>query len=136
MIGQKHMTEEEKASLQSVDQNIRLQTAKGIAKVKQQLPVNLNKLADQSPSALMLDNCPPVLSMGKFVMEYNCDVIWKANTNPVVVFPNGEQVTLRLHNNVPLIAAPAFDAACNAACTSSPHSSSGALREHLSLIHI
>ena len=51
------------------DKEIKLQTAKGIAKVAQQLPVQLNKLADKNPSALMLDNCPPVLSMGKFEME-------------------------------------------------------------------
>ena len=109
LIGREYISQDETNSLQTVQApgGIDLTTAAGNVNVTQAIPVPLKGIPDSSEGAYVLDNCPPVISMGRLCMDEGCSIHWLPGQNPILTTPDGNKTVLELHNNVPVMAAPA-----------------------------
>ena len=61
---------------------------------------------DHTVEALLLDDTPTVVSVGKFCMEYGCSFYWPPNTLPFLMSPAGEKIKFVVHNDGPYWPAP------------------------------
>ena len=60
---------------------------------------------NSSATALVLEDSPSVLSLGRLVEE-GFTFEWRAGREPVLVSPDGESVPIEVRDRVPMIAAP------------------------------
>ena len=61
---------------------------------------------DHTVEALLLDDTPTVVSVGKFCMDYGFGFYWPPNTAPFLIAPTGEKIDFVVDNNVPYWPAP------------------------------
>ena len=81
-------------------------TANGPTQADKQVSVRLGS-CNSSATALVLEDSPSVLSLGRLVEE-GFTFEWRAGREPVLVSPSGESVPMEVRDRVPMIAAPAM----------------------------
>ena len=81
LLGEKDMSEKEAETQYTAESPETLQTANGVKCADQcaRFKVPALKVSSQ---ALLLDNAPPVLSLGKLVLGEGCSFMWKAGGGP------------------------------------------------------
>ena len=98
-----------------------LQTANGVIEVEEEVSITLQDLGGESIVALILDNTPAVLSLGKLIRENHYTYVWQPGQPPTLREQNGAVIVLHEDSDVPLLgndpgyesAAPASDAAAD-----------------------
>ena len=84
------------------DREIWLDTANGPIKANRKVHIGHPKLPmDIDP--LLLDNSPPVMSVGKFCMEEGYGFYWLPGEPPFLLSPTGEKLVFEVQNNVPYL---------------------------------
>jgi len=85
----------DKRSVQGVMQRVEpsnnkigLQTASGYIKAESQIELRIDELAETAYPYVLSSTTPPVLSIGRRVMEGGYSFIWKAGELPYMVTPN------------------------------------------------
>ena len=53
-----------------------------------------------------MEDSPSILSLGKLVQEKGFSFEWKAGCRPLLTNSAGEEITVDVHDNVPIIASP------------------------------
>jgi hypothetical protein len=77
-------------------------TANGRVDADKVLPLEL-KNAGITTNALVLEDSPSVLSLGKRCLEEGYSFVWPAHGEPVLTRPDGRKVKLVVHQNVPML---------------------------------
>ena len=113
-----------------------LSTDNGEVEVKDCVRFYLDELGE-SIDALLLDQTPPVLSVGARCMKLGYSFHWPAGKSPYLVHPDQSRIDLEVIGNVPYLrpsctslpqsgaCTPASDAGDRSSCSSSASSSSG-----------
>ncbi len=86
--------------LEPCTEPVLLNTANGLARVERQVPLDLLPLGE-SASALVLQSTPPVLSIGKRVMDLGYSFLWGAGRQALMVRPDGLAVDCHVEGNIP-----------------------------------
>lgn len=83
---------------------VTLNTASRPHAVEEEIALRVPQLSEDI-EALVLPSAPDVLSIGKRVMEYGYDFIWRHtdNDNPTLVTPDGKVLKLSVHGNIPYL---------------------------------
>ena len=92
----------EKRKATKADRPYRMITAGGIVKADQETTVPLASTGSKA-TAIVMDDSPCVLSLGKRCMQEGFSFEWNAGENPVLVTPRGSRHTLELQNLVPVM---------------------------------
>jgi hypothetical protein len=87
------------------DNVVELNTCNGTAEANEQVRISTPSLGDEL-KALILNSTPPVMTIGKRVMEQGYGFMWQAYLAPVLYTPAGKQIQLEVINNVPHDVAP------------------------------
>ena len=77
-----------------------LTTANGLIEVKTQVPMTVSGL-DVNVHALLLDNSPEALCMGRLVEEHEYSFIWVHGRRPYFIKPDGSVVWLKTRYKCP-----------------------------------
>ena len=80
----------------------RMITAAGVVNAERETVVPLACLGSKA-TAIVMDNSPCVLSLGKRCMQEGFSFVWNAGAKPVLVAPDGRRHTLELQNLVPVM---------------------------------
>ena len=81
LLGEQDISEQEAETQCTADSPESLQTASGLKSADQVASFKVPALKVSS-QALLLDNAPPVLSLGKLVLGEGCSFMWKAGGGP------------------------------------------------------
>ena len=78
-------------------------TANGIVSVGSRVNMSVSSQgANITTSPFVLDNCPPILSLGQRIADgYSFE--WLHAQEPHLIAPNGKRIRLRVDNHVPMI---------------------------------
>ena len=95
---------------------IEMQTANGDVTAHHELAVVIDRL-DMDIHAIVMDDAPTVLSLGKRCMEDGYEFHWKLYQAPVLIAPSGRRESLELENFVPVLP---VTAKCLVGASSSP----------------
>eukprot|EP00971_Amphidinium_carterae_P338858 6476389-Amphidinium_carterae.1 len=103
LVGKEHITAQEHSSQTVMTHGIRLNTANGKTSVNTKVACQIERL-NVELNAYMLEQCPPVLSLGRRVIKEGYDFTWKAKDpmNPKLIAPDGSVVKLSVDNYVPV----------------------------------
>jgi hypothetical protein len=97
---------------------ITLSTANGLISVDERIDISFGLLDENgeplSIEALLLDNTPNVLSLGRLVEDEGYDFIWRRKTAPRLIAPSGKVFLLDVHRYVPFIPEHCLPAIMNA----------------------
>jgi hypothetical protein len=102
LISKKDLTTKEKKSIRRLRHTVCLQTANGIITVTHEVDVRVRELGNEKVTAIVMENAPAVLSLGKLCEENGYDYIWRSGTKPYLQ-KGGLRVICQEINNVPLI---------------------------------
>ena len=72
-----------------------LETANGQIHASKEARMHLVNLGAET-RALILPNCPSLLSLGKRCMDEGYDFVWRRGQKPVLITPNGRRVVLEV----------------------------------------
>ena len=100
LVRKSDLTYAEKRRIREAREPERLLTANGPAQADTE--VSCGSLAQ----ALVMEDSPSVLSLGKLVQEKGFSFEWKAGCRPLLTNSAGQEITVDVHDNVPTIASP------------------------------
>ena len=86
-----------------------LATANGAVDARDRVKVNLRNKGGNF-DALVLEDTPSVLSLGRLCMEEGYKFVWEPGELPQLVPPKGRAITLSMKDRVPILAAPVLGA--------------------------
>jgi hypothetical protein len=96
------LTGEERATIRLLRKQIPIQTANGVIYVTEEVDVYVHDL-DITVTALLVENSPPLLSLGKIVKDHKYKYIWDDFARPYLQRQGGKKIYCRPSQNVPLI---------------------------------
>ncbi len=99
----KPIAEKHASAISSCGSNISLATAKGVEKVGRQMALQWGSLEGPT-SALVLDNTPSVVSIGKRCLQAHWGFHWPAGSqSPYFIRSDGSKVFMKVNNFVPYL---------------------------------
>ena len=107
LVNKADLTKGEKKQI-TEGSNYRLMTANGVVSVTKDVKLPLCSI-DSSTRALVMEDSPSVLSLGKMCVDAGYEFVWKPGKNPHLKTPNGETVHLEVSDYVPVLAAPCLE---------------------------
>ena len=112
-----------------------LNTCNGTAEANEIVRICIPSLGDEL-KALIMESTPPVMTIGKRVMEEGYGFIWQPFQAPMLYTPAGKKIQLEVVNNVPYL----VDDGLAACAAEEPHgaasSSSSGSRDPSPLMHV
>ncbi len=76
MVSRADLTRKERKTIRPLPEVIELSTANGYVKAKSKVKVNVNALGDETIDAIVLDDCPSILSLGHLCEIAGFDFHW------------------------------------------------------------
>ena len=70
------------------------------------LDMSLPDLRSHNLKALVLDQSPTVLSLGRLCMDHQCDLLWDRGELPRLYIPDNEEIVLDVQDYTPHLVAP------------------------------
>jgi hypothetical protein len=104
LISIKHLTHSENKTIRKRREPIRLRTANGIIQGTHEVGVYVKDLNDERITAIILKDCPAVISLGLICNEDGFDYVWRNASCPYLQKNGGKKVYCHPHQNVPTIA--------------------------------
>eukprot|EP00971_Amphidinium_carterae_P349384 6490992-Amphidinium_carterae.1 len=101
LISREQLRESELQTLDRCAQPKKLRTANGVAHAENVVTCNIEELC-HSVNALVLDKCPPVLSLGRRI-EQGYKFAWDGTNGACLTAPTGKVIRLRVVNHVPVL---------------------------------
>jgi len=102
IIDSSALTKEELATVRELEQPVQLMTANGPVEACQVADIYVEDL-DFVVTALILDDSPPLLSLGKLTKDNGFDYIWRSKQPPCLISPQGRKIWCTEMKNVPVI---------------------------------
>ena len=98
-----------------------MSTAGGRTRCDHKINIAFPSLTDDALVAHVLDDTPPVVSVGRLCMKYNYAFYWPRGEKPYFVRPSGQRITLEVSDFIPYISpdsleTPIPDAALPVVC--------------------
>ena len=90
---------------------IQLSTAGGPCEAAEELVLETDMLEEKSFKPAVLDATPAALSAGWRCMELGYEFHWKPYQPPILIYPSGKRITLRVDSYVPILDAEVYTAA-------------------------
>jgi len=101
LISHYHLTEQEKHNRRLVPQPIPLSTANKVIYARWETDIYVPELGIEV-TVYILDNCPPVLSLGQLIQQHHYDYFWIHNQQPYLQ-KDGYRIYCTPVNNVPFL---------------------------------
>ena len=83
-------------------EEIQLATANGVIGSRRRLEVHLEEL-DIDVRPVVLQNTPCVLSLGRLVVRHGYDFVWRYDSDPFLISPEGQQIDLEVRDLCPYL---------------------------------
>ena len=99
------MTKAEKQSIKKTADSLKVSTANGETKTNKLINFNIRGLKLEGIPARVLEQCPPILSLGRLIVDYNFSFEWKPRCQPTLTASDGQIIHLCVQNYVPTFAA-------------------------------
>ena len=113
LIAKGDLTAKDRKNIKKIMEDITLFTASGCTKVKKRLMMRCKGLGERI-QPLLLDSCPPVISIGRRCVKYGYEFHWKPYSSaPAMVKSNGERITFFFENYIPYVPNPDYDQSSN-----------------------
>ena len=112
LVKESDLTESDKRGIVDAERAERLLTANGPTHAYKEVLVDIQS-CDASTYALVMENSPSVLSLGKLIEEKGFSFEWKFGSHPILVNPDGAIINIEVHDYVPMIAATALSCPVN-----------------------
>ena len=80
---------------------VRLMTANGVISSKQAVRVKI--VGGLTADALVLPDCPNLLSLGRLCMVLGCSFVWRCGKTPILIGPAGQVYRCNVENFVPFV---------------------------------
>ena len=104
LIARKTLSKKEKSGIRESKRTITLQTANGIIQAMEEVDIIIHELGNLKVTAMVVEDTPSLISLGKLCQEEGYDYVWKAHTdNPYLQKENGTKVYCQVIQNVPII---------------------------------
>ena len=101
LISRKDLTKRELQTVRPAEEPQTLATANGVVQATQEAEIYAKDL-DLIVRALILEDVPPVLSLGRLVRNHQCEYIWK-DTDPVIRKNDGNKIVCKVRSDVQLV---------------------------------
>jgi hypothetical protein len=102
LISREELSKKEAAQIRRMKKPIHLRSANGLTTATHDVELSLIELGNEKVVALVLEDTPSVLSLGKLCSENGYDYVWKNDDEPYLQ-KGSLKVKCRLINNVPII---------------------------------
>ena len=97
--------------IQTSSTAIQLSTAGGPCEAAEEIVLETDMLEEKAFKPAVLDATPAALSAGWRCMELGYEFHWKPYQPPILIYPSGKQITLRVDSYVPILDAEVYTAA-------------------------
>jgi len=105
VISASDLTADQRSSIYNLDKGVPLITAAGPTETGEAIDVDPFRSGTPTTS-LVLEGCPPILSLGKLCMEKGFSFAWAAGKRPEIRAPSGKVHRLQLEGRVPVLPMP------------------------------
>merc|ERR1711972_512047 len=85
-----------------------MSTAGGRTRCDHKINIAFPSLSDEALVAHVLDDTPPVVSIGRLCMKHNYPFYWPKGEQPYFVRPAGQRITLDVSDFIPYISPDSF----------------------------
>ena len=101
LIGMQDIADEDRHRLLQAAESLVLHSAGGDAPCSEVLPFNLECLRGNPAEPYVMQNSPPVLSIGRRCRVEGFEFYWPKYRNPILTFPDGRKVELEVYGDIP-----------------------------------
>ena len=105
LVGQNNLMVKEAQSVTAINEPALLWTANGLITVDQEVSLPISRIG-KKVYALVMNDSPNVLSLGRRIMEDGYSFEWKNGSYPRLVTPKGVAIDVEVQNFVPVLPAP------------------------------
>ena len=103
MIGRKYLSKAQIKNAIATNRMVKLATANGTISTNLRVPLKTDVISDQV-NPLLIDECPPILSIGQLCMETGYSFYWPAGKKPFLVNRKGKRIEFKIEDNCPYLA--------------------------------
>ena len=105
LVRRDELSAQETRRITAADSPQNLLTANGPTKADQEVSLYVDSCGANT-QALVMDDSPYVLSLGKLVQDMKFSFEWKRGRPPVLISPNGRNIPIEVRDYIPMVAAP------------------------------
>ena len=109
IVGKLSLSDSDQTRIRHSKNGVILQTANGVINETRTVDISVDCI-DKTIEAVVLDQCPNILSLGHRCMIEGYSFRWDAGQNPVLIKPDGREIVLELEWLVPVL--PVISGAC------------------------
>ena len=102
LIGRAHVDQRLHEFIEELENPMKFQTANNVTRANQLVEMQVDPL-DENVRPIILDNCPPALTVGERWMEKGWGFYWPPYSAPVFVKPCGKIIKHVVKNNCPYV---------------------------------
>ena len=103
LVGRRMLPFMGRSEVRDCERSLILSTANGEIRADKEAVIEIDKLGMKT-TAIVLDDCPSVLSLGKKCMEEGFGFHWEPYGKPTLVLPSGKTISLQVEHYVPVLA--------------------------------